>query len=92
MFGHIEEAGFYIFSLNKHIFTSVQKAEVVTVWIRPEYRNTLTGARMLRKLFKEAKQVGASSIVFSVPVDSPNIFSWSYHYGNPVDFVFKRAL
>ncbi len=92
MYGHIEEAGFFIFALNKHMFTSEQRAEVVTVWVRPEHRNTRKGVRLLRMLFKEAKKVGAKTIVFSVPVDSPNIFSWSNQYGNPVDFVFKRSL
>lgn len=92
MFGDIDNHGFYIFALNKDFFTSKLRADVLTIWVRPEYRNTSKSIRLYFKMIKEAKAKGAQSIVYSVPVASDNVFSWSYHYGNPSDFIFKRSL
>lgn len=92
MFGDIDNHGFYIFALNKDFFTSKLRADVLTIWVRPEYRNTSKSVRLYFKMIKEAKAKGAQSIVYSVPVASDNVFSWSYHYGNPSDFIFKRNL
>lgn len=86
------EVGFYGFTLGKHLLTSVPRADVVTIFVYPQYRGTSKAKRLICSMLKHAKQLGAKEIYFSVPSESDELFSWSYHYGAPVDQVFRRTL
>lgn len=91
-FFHSERVGFYGFTVGKHLLTSVNRADVVTVYVYPQYRGTLAARRLMSKLFKHAKTVGAAEVYFAVPTERENVLSWSNNYGPPIDFVFKRKL
>lgn len=86
------EVGFYGFVMGTHLFTSVSRADVVTIYIYPKYRNTIKAYRLLRQLFRHAKSVGAKEIYFSVPYDrQEELFSWTDHYES-IDLVLRRNL
>lgn len=91
-FFHSEDVGFYGFIVGKHMLTSITRVDVVTVYVYPQYRGTLAARRLMSKLFRHAKSLGAKEIYFAVPTERENVLSWSNNYGPPVEFIFKRKL
>lgn len=89
---HKADCGWYAYIITKHPFTSKVRAEVLSVYVLPEFRKSTKSTRLLLHLMHDARARGAQSLYFAVPAESPQLGSWTYNLGAPIDFVFQRRL
>lgn len=92
MISHKADCGWYAYIITKHPFTSKVRAEVLTVYVFPEFRKSAKSTRLLLHLMHDARARGAQSLYFAVPAESSQLGSWTYNLGAPVDFVFQKEL
>ena len=85
--------GYALISFSNNMFDSVKDAQVISIYLKPEYRKSRESYSLLKQTLKTAKDNGAKRIVFLIWSDSADQNKTFEHLcGKPINFGYRKEL